>query len=170
MDELIFGLLAAIFEIFAEAFLEIVLEAFVATIFRSLRNMVEDSDEISPVLATAVYLLLGSGFGMLSVFLLPHALVHRSRFHGVSLLISPVLTGLVMSQVGAALRRRGKNSVQIESFGYGFTFALGVAVIRFFFVKYRSVDPARSLYRKAGWSQWVDATLNSDPHFIENKI
>jgi hypothetical protein len=23
---------------------------------------------------------------------------------------------------------------------------------------------------KAGWSQWVDATLNSNPHFIENKI
>ena len=24
--------------------------------------------------------------------------------------------------------------------------------------------------RKVGWSQWVDATLSSDPHFIENKI
>jgi hypothetical protein len=39
-----------------------------------------------------------------------------------------------MSQVGLVLRRKGKDSVQIESFGYGFTFALGVAIIRFFFV------------------------------------
>src|SRR5258708_35962769 len=134
MDELIFALLSAIAEILAEVFLEVALEAIVATIFRSIRNLVAESNAISPVLATAVYLLLGTGFGVLSMFLLPHALIHRSRFHGVSLVVSPVLTGLVMSQVGLVLRRKGKDSVQIESFGYGFTFALGVAIIRFFFV------------------------------------
>ena len=40
-----------------------------------------------------------------------------------------------MSQIGILRRRKGKDSLQIESFGYGFTFALGVALIRFFFVR-----------------------------------
>lgn len=92
---------------------------------RSTRNLVAESNAIGPVLATAGYLLLGTSFGLLSVFLLPHSLIHRSRFHGLSLVVSPVLTGLVMSQVGRLLRRQGKDSVQIESFGYGFTFAFG---------------------------------------------
>jgi hypothetical protein len=40
-----------------------------------------------------------------------------------------------MSQVGRAVRRQGLEAVEIESFGYGFIFALGMAIIRFVFVK-----------------------------------
>ncbi len=50
-------------------------------------------------------------------------------------MISPVITGFFMSQVGIMLRRTGKRAVQIESFGYGFTFALGLAIIRFAFAR-----------------------------------
>jgi hypothetical protein len=134
MEELIFALLSGIVEILAEMLFEVFLGAIVDLIVRSIRNLVAGSNAIGPVLATAVYLLLGIGLGLLSVLLLPHSLIHRSRFHGLSLVVSPVLTGLVMSQVGRSLRRQGKDSIQIESFGYGFTFALGVAIIRFFFV------------------------------------
>jgi len=134
MEELIFALLYGIAEVLAEMFFEVVLGAIVDLMVRSTRNLVAESNAIDPVLATVGYLLLGTGFGILSIFLLPHSLIPRSRFHGASLVVSPVLTGLVMSQVGRSLRRQGKDSVQIESFGYGFTFALGVAMIRFFFV------------------------------------
>jgi hypothetical protein len=135
MEELIFALLYGIAEVLAEMFFEVILGAIVDLIVRSIRNLVGESNAIGPVLATVGYLLLGTSFGLLSVFLLSHSLIHRSRFHGVSLVVSPVLTGLVMSQVGRLLRRQGKDSVQIESFGYGFTFALGVAIIRFFLVR-----------------------------------
>jgi hypothetical protein len=134
MEELIFALLCGIAEVLAEMFSEVVLGAIVDLMVRSTRNLVAESKPIGPVLAAVGYLSLGSGLGLLSIFLLPHSLIPRSRFHGVSLLVSPVLTGLVMSQVGRFLRRQGKESVQIESFGYGFTFALGVAMIRFIFV------------------------------------
>jgi len=134
MEELLFALLSGIVEIIAEMLFEVFLGAIVDLIVRSIRNLVAGSHTIGPVLATVVYLLLGAGLGLLSVFLLPHSLIHRSRFHGLSLVVSPVLTGLAMSQVGRSLRRQGKDSIQIESFGYGFTFALGVAIIRFFFV------------------------------------
>ena len=134
MEELIFTLLYGIAEVLGEMFFEIILGAIADVIVRSIRNLVAEPNTIGPVLATAGYLLLGTGFGLLSIFLFPHSLIHRSRFHGISLVVSPVLTGLVMSQVGRSIRRQGKDSTQIESFGYGFTFALGVSIIRFFLV------------------------------------
>jgi hypothetical protein len=37
--------------------------------------------------------------------------------------------------MGSALRRRNKIAMQIESFGHGFAFAFGMALVRFLFVK-----------------------------------
>src|SRR5437016_5143010 len=86
------------------------------------------------VLASVGYTLLGALAGGLSLFIFPHPLVHPSRLHGINLLVSPVVTGLVMSLIGSILSRQGKKVVQIESFRYGFAFALGMALIRYFFV------------------------------------
>ena len=93
------------------------------------------SREINPVLAALGYVMLGMARGGVSVFLFPHPLIHPSRIHGISLLVSPVLTGLVMSRIGAALRRYGKHPTQIESFEYGFAFAFGMALVRYLVVK-----------------------------------
>jgi hypothetical protein len=79
--------------------------------------------------------LLGVACGAVSVFFFPHPLIHPSKIHGISLLVSPVITGLIMAQVGLLLRRKDKNAVRIESFWYGFTFALGMAFIRFIFIR-----------------------------------
>ena len=40
-----------------------------------------------------------------------------------------------MSQVGRALRRRNRATISIETFSYGFVFALGMAVVRFVTVR-----------------------------------
>jgi hypothetical protein len=81
------------------------------------------------------FTLLGFVFSFVSVLVLPHPLVHPSKFHGISLLISPVITGIIMSFIGRTVRRRGKTPVQIESFAYGFTFAFAFALIRFLMVR-----------------------------------
>jgi hypothetical protein len=52
-----------------------------------------------------------------------------------SLLISPVIAGLLMALVGSTLRKRGKKVVRLESFGYGFAFAFGMAFIRLIFAR-----------------------------------
>jgi hypothetical protein len=59
----------------------------------------------------------------------PHPLAHPSRIHGISLLVSPVIVGVVMSLIGSVQRNRDKRVAQIESFGYGFAFAFGMAVV-----------------------------------------
>jgi hypothetical protein len=134
MEELLGAILAGLAEFLFELFFELFAEAIVALILRSLRNLLSDAI-LSPIVAYVFYLSLGCAFGAASLLLFPHPIFHPSRLHGISLLISPAITGLVMSQVGAFLRRKGKESVRIESFGYGFTFALGLAIIRLAFVR-----------------------------------
>jgi hypothetical protein len=89
----------------------------------------------NPVLAGLGYVRLGAAFGGLSVVLFPHPFVHPTGLHGISLLLSPILTGLAMSFMGTLWRKRGKAALPIESFGYGFTFAFGMALIRFVFTR-----------------------------------
>lgn len=86
---------------------------------------------MAPVLAVPLYLSIGVVLGILSVVLLPYPLVHPSRFHGISILISPLATGLIMFGVGATVRRSGKEAIRMESLIYGFVFAFGVVLVRF---------------------------------------
>jgi len=133
---LIAGLLSIVFEVFGEALLQLAVEVIIALADRSVRSVSDESKAVNPVFAIAGYLSLGVAVGFVSLVLFPYPIFHPSKFHGVSLLASPILTGLAMSLMGTLLRRKGKQAMRIESFGYGFTFALGMAVMRFFFVAY----------------------------------
>jgi hypothetical protein len=134
MDEIVFTILAVIGELFLEVFAELVAESFLLLLFRAFDALL-GNEEFPPVPAFLGYGTLGLIAGGVSVALFPHPLAHPSRIHGISLIISPILTGLAMSWIGFTLRRRGKTPARIESFTYGFAFALGMALIRFFFVR-----------------------------------
>ncbi len=111
--------------------LELVGELLIDLFARALGKLIS-----SPSKATQVgVVLLGIASGVISVHLFPHPLVHPSRLHGISVIVGPVIAGLVMSQIGRFLRSRGKRTVQIESFTYGFAFAFAMAVVRFLSLK-----------------------------------
>ena len=59
MDDLLLALLSGIAELLLEALFEIALESIVALIVRSVRNAVEVSKVVGPILAGAGYLILG---------------------------------------------------------------------------------------------------------------
>jgi hypothetical protein len=124
--------------LFADLFLELLLqfagEFVIDLILRAVAEGFETSGAPKPVRASLCYAFLGSVAGGLSVFIFPHPLVHPSRIHGISLIVSPIVTGLLMSFIGSTLRRKGKKVVQIESFWYGFSFALGMAVVRYLYI------------------------------------
>jgi hypothetical protein len=131
MDNFLLGLIAIIAEVLGEALLEIGGELLISLLVRASRGLSSAFLQLSPRF-TAVYLaLLGATTGALSVLIFPHPLFHPSPVHGVSLVISPVITGLVMSQIGGVQRRRGRESTPMESFWYGFVFALAMAAMRF---------------------------------------
>lgn len=133
--DFLFELLCGLLHLILNALLELAGELFMDLITRALAEVIWPPEVSSPLLGCLGYLLLGALIGVVSLHYFPHPLVHPSRFHGVSVLVSPVLVGLAMSAVGSSLRKREKEVVQIENFGYGFTFAFGMALIRFFFVR-----------------------------------
>jgi hypothetical protein len=126
---------AVIAEILAEAFVEIVGEALVSLGVRAIGKLFRVRPDLGPVMATFGLALLGGAIGFLSTVAFPHPLVRPSRVHGVSVLLSAFITGLAMSQIGRIARRRGWKTTRIESFGYGFVFALAMALVRFVMVK-----------------------------------
>ena len=131
MDDLIAVIIAAI----AEAFLEIAGELLVSLLARAMGKLLTAILELGSVATAAGVVLLGTASGACSVIIFPHPLVHPAKMHGISLIISPILAGFVMSQVGRLLRNRGARTIQIESFALGFTFAFAMAVVRFAFVR-----------------------------------
>jgi hypothetical protein len=68
--------------------------------------------------------LLGATASTLTLFIIPNPLFRPSRFHGISLLASPLLTGLGVRQARLSLRTGARTVFKIESFRNGFAFAL----------------------------------------------
>jgi hypothetical protein len=135
MDDFLLILLSGLFDIFVEVFLQVVAESVVALFDRWFQNLFTESKARSPIAAAIGYFFLGLVFGVLSILVAPHPLVRPSKIHGLSLLISPLITGLIMSQIGVWIRRRDIRTVRIESFAYGAIFALGVATVRFLWLR-----------------------------------
>lgn len=128
-------LLELLLELFFEAAFEFVVEILGALILRGLATMFETFEFDNPFVASIVFALLGGVAGGLSLVAFPHPLFRPSRVPGLSVVISPILTGFGMSLVGKTLRNRNKKTIQIENFGYGFAFAFGMALVRFIFTK-----------------------------------
>lgn len=132
MLEFLLELLAGIF---FEAVFEFVADLLGALVVRAFEWSLDRAEIATPLYAFLAFLSFGAAAGFLSVLLFPHPLVHRSRIPGISLIVSPILAGAGMAWVGSAIRRRNKEPTQIESFTYGFAFALGIAVVRSFLAK-----------------------------------
>jgi hypothetical protein len=135
MGELLLELLGLIVETLLEAFLEYVVAALASLLLRALGAVFKGSEPQNPALVYLGYCLFGVIFGGISLALFPHPLVHPSKIHGISLLVSPALVGLLMAATGAILRRHQKTVTQLESFSCGFSFAFGLALMRFLFTK-----------------------------------
>ncbi|MDR3773746.1 MAG: hypothetical protein P4L26_10390 [Terracidiphilus sp.] len=135
MDELLAGVLAVIAEVLFEAVFEITGEGLASLLTRAISNLFKTISDVNPIATTFALGMLGALAGFLSVVAYPHPLVHPSRFHGVSVIASPLIAGFVMSQLGRLLRKHDRRVMPIESFGYGFVFAFAMALLRFLMLR-----------------------------------
>jgi len=135
MEEILAAILAAIAEFLVEFLFEAASAELAGLLSRAFRRFTVTVRRADPAVAGLTFGLAGVSFGLLSVWLFPHHLVHPSRAHGISLVVSPILTGLFMAQIGRTVRRWGRQSVRIETFGYGFIFALAMALVCFWLVR-----------------------------------
>jgi hypothetical protein len=128
--ELLVQILLVIFEFFFEVVLECATEGFFSWLFQLLKGAFTDEGFTSPLEAFG-YFVLGAILGRLSFMVVPHPIFTRTGFHGISILISPLLTAVLMSSLGALQRQRGRPAMRMTNFGYSFSFAFGMALVRF---------------------------------------
>ena len=88
-----------------------------------------------PVLARFGQFLIGVAAGILSVLLFGRRLVPRPLIPGLSLVLSPIVTGIAMDWMGELLSERGKHRPALFSFWAGAVFAFGMALVRFVYLE-----------------------------------
>jgi len=131
MGELLELLVYFLLELFGNVSIELILEWLFNRIPSAIRRAL--SLENHPVIQAIVWCLVGMGAGGLTLLIYPQPFLPRGRFPGLSLLLSPLVTGAVMEFVGRSRMARGKPPLPLSNFRNGAAFALGFALIRFFF-------------------------------------
>jgi hypothetical protein len=132
--EVIFELLLSILGFLLQAFLEILVEAVFEMLgeigLRSLTEPLRRSRPINPLLAAIGYLLYGAIAGGLSL-LLPRIFTAPWWLRLTNVIITPVACGFIMAKLGQIRERRGDRPLRIDTFMYGYLFALAMAIVRY---------------------------------------
>jgi hypothetical protein len=126
-------LLEILSDFFLEFILQIIVEALIEGTFQRFAGTSWARKALSVTLALVMYFGLGVITGWLSTLVFPHSFIRSAKLHGISLVIIPLLAGLTMTGLGWIRRRQDKPVMRIDTFGYGFVFAFGMALTRFMF-------------------------------------
>jgi len=84
----------------------------------------------NPFLAGIGYVIFGAAAGFLSL-LLPKFFEAPLGLRILNLIVTPLVCGFMMAKLGQIRERRGDKTLRIDTFFYGFLFALAMAVVRF---------------------------------------
>lgn len=128
--------LEILFEFFFEVVIQIGFEILVELGLHSRAKATRKRKERNPIWVIIGYAVLGIGVGAVSLLIFPQSLLPISKMYQIiGLIITPLLGGLAMSAIGWIRRRKGESLIRLDSFAYGFIFALGMTFIRFLFAK-----------------------------------
>jgi hypothetical protein len=122
-------MLEAILELLFEFLLQVFGELLFELGFRALKEPFRDKPH--PVLAAVGYALFGTLSGCVSLVVFKRPMIAPGFARLVYLGLSPVAAGIIMSVLGAWRRRRGEDPIRLDTFAYGYLFALSFALVRF---------------------------------------
>lgn len=77
---------------------------------------------------------MGGLMGALTLFIWPTRIVQPSPVRGVSLLLSPLVTGALMDRYGEWVEGRGGTRSYVATFWGGALFSFGMALVRFLWI------------------------------------
>lgn len=126
-------MLEIVIEIFGEFLFQLVGEILIELGFHAMAEPFAKPS--NPWLAVIGYFMFGAIVGGISLIFLPTYLVKGKGLRIANLLFTPICVGLAMSGLGAWRARHNQAVLRIDRFAYGFMFALGVALVRFWFAK-----------------------------------
>ncbi len=117
-------------ELLGEMLIQIVVEFLVELGIHSIGEPLRKPP--NPWLAAIGYALFGAIVGGLSLLAFPHNLMPEA-WRVANIVLTPLAAGLAMMAMGRWRARRGDTRLRIDRFGYGYLFALAMALVRYQF-------------------------------------
>lgn len=118
-----------IFQFVAEILLQACFELMVELGFHGLADTFRRPR--NPALSTIGFILWGAIAGAVSLLIFPTSPIADPMLRKINLVATPVAVGLVMMMIGRARLKKGQSLVRLDQFGYAFTFAFAMALVRF---------------------------------------
>jgi hypothetical protein len=114
-------------ELLLQAFGELIAEL----IGRSVKEPFRRPEPIHPWLAAIGYSIFGALAGAISLGVLPSLFISAQWLRIVNLIVTPLVAGLMMERLGAWREMKDQETIRLDTFTYGFVFALSMALVRF---------------------------------------
>lgn len=118
-----------IFQIVGELFLQLLFEALVELGLHGAADTVKRPK--NPVLSAVGFAIWGAIAGGISLLFFPTSHIHDPALRIANLVLTPVALGFAMMLVGRIRSKKGQSLVRLDQFGYAFTFAFAMALVRF---------------------------------------
>jgi hypothetical protein len=128
--EIIFSFLGYLLQFILEMLAQAAFELLAEWGVRSLAEPFRRPEPASPLMAATGYLIYGAIAGAFSL-LLPEMFVIAKSLRLANLVITPIACGFMMAWVGRLRERNGAKTVRLDTFLYGYLFALSMAVVRY---------------------------------------
>jgi hypothetical protein len=93
------------------------------------------AEKIHPAIGSVGYTVLGAICGLTSLLALHHSLVAHLWLRVANLIVTPVVAGWLMVELGRRRLRRNQPTVMQYRFLYGYLFALAFALTRFYITR-----------------------------------
>lgn len=102
---------------------------------RSAAHVLSKDKEIHPFFSLVGYIFLALICSSISIAIHRGHYIKDVNLQYLNLAVSPVLIGLIMKYRGQWLRSKEKKAIRLDSFWYGYAFALTFSLIRFVYGK-----------------------------------
>ncbi|MBL8482900.1 MAG: hypothetical protein JNJ60_11950 [Rhodocyclaceae bacterium] len=120
-----------IVQFIGELLLQVFGELIAELIGRSVKEPFRRPEPINPWIAAIGYGVFGGIAGAISLWLLPSLFISAQWLRIVNLVLTPLIAGLVMERLGAWRELKHQKTIRLDTFAYGFVFALSMALVRF---------------------------------------
>jgi hypothetical protein len=123
-----------IFEVIIEILGQLMLEIGTEFGIVSIKQTFKSVKDPNLLLSIVGLLILGSIFGFISVFIFPEKIISEHKISGISIIVLPIFTGLILKLFGNWRRKKGKYASYLATFWGGFSFSFALTAVRWFFV------------------------------------
>jgi hypothetical protein len=123
-----------IFELFAELLFEFAIQGVFELLGHGLAKLFSKKNSpLSPWLTVLGYMIMGAIAGGISIWWIPMHLAKSPAVHLLNLALTPIMLGFAFELFGRWKTKVEKPRYAFDRFSYGFTFALTMGLVRYFF-------------------------------------